>query len=154
MGSDESHFNVSLIVGDKVTRQCPQTTTFEDRVEPKRNWTEGLLLTSLTPYRLAKNRLTRAFNFTVSAAVVRNSYGCTCRVQVELLVLTTEPPLLVVAVSERPGGSGLQIAHGVMTAIMLGLVWRTSLSGLGDWLRLCLGNVSVIQVTTPWIVPR
>ena len=31
MGSDESHFNVSLIVRDKVTRQCPQTTTFEDR---------------------------------------------------------------------------------------------------------------------------
>ena len=29
MGSDESHFNVSLIVRDKVTRQCPQTTTFE-----------------------------------------------------------------------------------------------------------------------------
>ena len=27
MGSDESHFNVSLIVRDKVTRQCPQTTT-------------------------------------------------------------------------------------------------------------------------------
>ena len=24
MGSDESHFNVSLIVRDKVTRQCPQ----------------------------------------------------------------------------------------------------------------------------------
>ena len=29
MGSDESHFNVSLTVRDKVTRQCPQTTTFE-----------------------------------------------------------------------------------------------------------------------------
>ena len=28
MGSDESHFNVSLIVRDKVTKQCPQTTTF------------------------------------------------------------------------------------------------------------------------------
>ena len=27
-GSDESHFSVSLIVGDQVTRQCPQTTTF------------------------------------------------------------------------------------------------------------------------------
>ena len=27
MGSDESHFNVSLVVTDKVTRQCPQTTT-------------------------------------------------------------------------------------------------------------------------------
>ena len=28
MGSDESHFNISLIVRDKVTRQCPQTTFF------------------------------------------------------------------------------------------------------------------------------
>ena len=31
MGSDESHFNVSLIVRDKVTRQCPQTASFEDK---------------------------------------------------------------------------------------------------------------------------
>ena len=29
MDSDESHFNVSLLVRDKVTRQCPQTTTAE-----------------------------------------------------------------------------------------------------------------------------
>ena len=29
MGTDESHFNVSLTVRDKVTRQSPQTTTFE-----------------------------------------------------------------------------------------------------------------------------
>ena len=36
MGSDESHFNVSLIVRDKVTRQYPQTTTFEEKGEPKR----------------------------------------------------------------------------------------------------------------------
>ena len=27
MGSDESHFNVSLNVRDKVTKPCPQTTT-------------------------------------------------------------------------------------------------------------------------------
>ena len=27
MGSNVSHFSVSLIVLDKVTRQCPQTTT-------------------------------------------------------------------------------------------------------------------------------
>ena len=27
-GSDESHFKVSLIVRDNVTRQCLQTTTF------------------------------------------------------------------------------------------------------------------------------
>ena len=28
VGSYESHLNVSLIVRAKVTRQCPQTTTF------------------------------------------------------------------------------------------------------------------------------
>ena len=38
MGSDERHFKVSLIVRDKVTRQCPQITTFfEEKGEPKRN---------------------------------------------------------------------------------------------------------------------
>ena len=52
MGSDESHFNVSLIVRDKVTRQCPQTTTFEQKGgEPKQIQTEVPLLTTLTPYR-------------------------------------------------------------------------------------------------------
>ena len=51
MGSDESHFNVSLIVRDKVTRQYPQATTFEEKGEPKQIRTEVLLLTSLTPYR-------------------------------------------------------------------------------------------------------
>ena len=51
MGSDESHFNVSLIVRDKVTSQCPQTTTFEEKGEPKRYRTEVLPLASLTPYR-------------------------------------------------------------------------------------------------------
>ena len=51
VGSDESHFNVSLIVTDKVTRQCPQTTTFEEKGEPKRIRADVPLLTSLTPYR-------------------------------------------------------------------------------------------------------
>ena len=51
VGSDESHFNVSLIVRDKVMRQCPQTTTFEEKGEPKQIRTEVPLLTSLTPYR-------------------------------------------------------------------------------------------------------
>ena len=40
MGSNESHFNVSLIVRDKVTRQCAQTTAFYEKGEPKRNRTE------------------------------------------------------------------------------------------------------------------
>ena len=51
VGSDESHFNVLLIVRDQVTRQCPQTTTFEEKGEPKRIRTKVPLLTSLTPYR-------------------------------------------------------------------------------------------------------
>ena len=51
MCSDESHFNVSLIVRDKVTRQCPQTTTFAEKGQPKRIRTEVPPLTSLTPYR-------------------------------------------------------------------------------------------------------
>ena len=51
MGSDESHFNVSLIVRDKVIRQCPQTTPFEEKWEPKRIRTMAPPITSLTPYR-------------------------------------------------------------------------------------------------------
>ena len=52
MGSDESHFNVSLTVRDKDTRQCLQTTTFEEKGELKRIRTEVLLLTSLTLFPL------------------------------------------------------------------------------------------------------
>jgi len=44
MGSDEGHFNVSLIVGDKVTNKTVSTTIFEEEGEPKRNRTEVLLL--------------------------------------------------------------------------------------------------------------
>ena len=51
MGSDERHFNVPLIVRDKVTRHCPQTTISEEKEEPKRIRTKAPLLTSLTPYR-------------------------------------------------------------------------------------------------------
>ena len=54
MGSDESHFNVSLIVRDKVITQCPQITTFEEKRELKRNRTEALLLTSLTALPLGQ----------------------------------------------------------------------------------------------------
>ena len=54
MGSEESHFNVSLVVRDKVTRKCPETTIFEEKGEPKRIRTEVPLHTGLTPYRWAK----------------------------------------------------------------------------------------------------
>ena len=51
MASDENHFNVSLLARDKVRRQRPQTTIFEEKGEPQRIRTEVPLLTSLTPYR-------------------------------------------------------------------------------------------------------
>ena len=54
MGSDESHFKVSLIVRDKVTRQCPQTTTFEEKGEPKRYRTKVLPLTRPTALPLRR----------------------------------------------------------------------------------------------------
>ena len=57
MGSDESHFNVSLIVRAKVTRQCPQTTTFEEKGEPKWNRTE-VHLTNLQGFTARPIRLT------------------------------------------------------------------------------------------------
>ena len=50
MGSNKSHFNVSLIVRDRVTRQCPQTTSFEKKEEVKQSQSKVPLLTSLTPY--------------------------------------------------------------------------------------------------------
>ena len=52
--------NVLLIVRDKVTRQCPQTTTFEEKREPKRIWTEVSLITSQTA---RPNQLTAFFLF-------------------------------------------------------------------------------------------
>ena len=51
MGSDESHFNVSLIVRDKVTRLSTDYNLFGEKGEPRRIRTEVPLLTSLTPYR-------------------------------------------------------------------------------------------------------
>ena len=61
MGSDESHFNVSVIVKDKVTRrQCPQTTTFMKRKESR----SGI---EPRPYRLPALRLTaRPMRLTMS----------------------------------------------------------------------------------------
>ena len=57
LGSDERHFNVSITVTNKVTCQCPQTTTFKR--DESRSGTEPrsvILLTSLTarPSRLKR----------------------------------------------------------------------------------------------------
>ena len=52
MGSDESHFNVSLGRDGQSHRTVSTNhNLFEEKGEPKRYRTEVLPLTSLTPYR-------------------------------------------------------------------------------------------------------
>ena len=75
MGSDESHFNVSLVVRDKVTRQCPQTTTFEEKGEPKRYRTEVLPLTSLALPLGQTGSLEMCINLLFAYDRVRSSEG-------------------------------------------------------------------------------
>ena len=51
MGSDESHFNVSVGSGGQSHKTVSTNHNLsEERGEPKRNRTEVLPLTSLTPY--------------------------------------------------------------------------------------------------------
>ena len=58
VGSDESHFDVSLIVRDKVTTVSTDHNLFEEKGrDPKRKGAEALLLTSLT-LTAGPNRLT------------------------------------------------------------------------------------------------
>ena len=55
MGSDESHFNVSVgSDGQSHKKVSTNHNLFEEKGEPKRYRTEGLPLTSLRPYRQAK----------------------------------------------------------------------------------------------------
>ena len=55
MGSDESHFNVSVgSDGQSHGTVSTNHNLFEEKGEPKRYRTEVLPLTSLTPYHLAK----------------------------------------------------------------------------------------------------
>ena len=53
MGSDERHFNVSSVHCEGQSHKTVSTdhNLFEEKGEPKRNRTQILLLTSLTPYR-------------------------------------------------------------------------------------------------------
>ena len=50
MGSDESHFNVS-VGNDGQSYKITDHNLFEEKGEPKQYRTEVLPLTSLTPYR-------------------------------------------------------------------------------------------------------
>ena len=70
MGSNESHFNVS-VGSDGQSHKTVSTNhnLFEEKGEPKRYRTEVLPLTSLTPYRLTSSLLARGPYLTPSLAV-------------------------------------------------------------------------------------
>ena len=55
MGSDESHFNVSVGSDGQIHKtESTNHNLFEEKGKPKRYQTEVLPLTILTPYRYAK----------------------------------------------------------------------------------------------------
>ena len=60
MGSDESHFNVALIVRDSRKTVSTDHNLSEEKGEPKRYRTEVLPLTNLRPNRLT---LTKAYKY-------------------------------------------------------------------------------------------
>jgi len=57
MGSAESYFNVSLIVRDKVSRQCPQTTTLLKRKESRSGIEQRSFCLTARPNRLTSCNL-------------------------------------------------------------------------------------------------
>ena len=50
MGSDETHFNTSLIARDSHKKKSTDHNLVGEKEEPKRNRAEAVLLTSLTLY--------------------------------------------------------------------------------------------------------
>ena len=104
MGSDESHFNVSLIVRDKVIRQCPQTTTFEEKGEPKRIRTETPLFTSLTPYRYAKTGSRKMSDTNATFMIHRRRISSHCLWQDHLLQNSTHEEHLLLCKSAHSTG--------------------------------------------------
>ena len=92
MGSDENRFNVSLTVRDKVTRQCPQTTTFEERgdrsgietsCQPIKKITRKVLLVTLVQLSEIQTKVHRKVRFNLLSMVcVRDTDGrnsdCAC----------------------------------------------------------------------------
>ena len=97
----------SLIVTDKVRRQSPQTTTFEEG-EPERNRIEVLLLTSLTPYLQARPAHKRRNKVTVPSSA-RHSPCSHSRVAAALCMYRLEPlKRQVVSIKALPENIGRQ----------------------------------------------
>ena len=73
MGSDESHFNVSVGSDGQSHKTVPTNhNLFEEKGKLKRYQTEVLLLTSLTPYRWAKP----AHEYIHLGDVLTSLFGC------------------------------------------------------------------------------
>ena len=73
VGSDESRFNVLLVVMDKVTRQCLQTTTFLKRKRAKAESNRGPSAYQLKRLTARSNRLTRYCNSSLLIIILNKS---------------------------------------------------------------------------------
>ena len=124
MGSDQRQFNISLIVRDKVSGQCPQTTTFEEKGELKRIRTEVPLLTSLTLYRWAKPAHT--------AGPTQHLLFLT----IEVSVLSSKPRLFFHLTIRNPN---LAFPH-------------LSFNLCHNWLRHCRSILPLVYVTIGYII--
>ena len=79
MGSDESHFNVSVgSVGQSHKTVSTNHNLFEEKEEPKRYRTEVIPLTSLTPNRLTKVKLLRPLYITDQRTAHRQAVYVRC----------------------------------------------------------------------------
>ena len=77
MGSDESHFNVSLIVRDKVTRPCPQTTTFLKRNESRSGIEPRINGGSFIPWKI-RHQWPRIWNKRICNRIGKEALPCPC----------------------------------------------------------------------------
>ena len=75
MGSDESHFNALLTAMGQVTRQCPQTTTFEELGQPKRGVEPTSSAYQPNALPLSHTGLREAKGFSVDLRVCSRSMG-------------------------------------------------------------------------------
>ena len=67
---DESRFNVPFIVRGRVTRQCPQATTSEERGEPKVWRTADRVIEALRAHReMRRSTSVHAINQSISQSI-------------------------------------------------------------------------------------
>ena len=144
----EFFFSVSLIVRDKVTRQCSQTTTFEEKGEVMQNRAEVLLLTQTNALPLGHTG-PRAFLVWLWWALLENRLLC-WQISVTLLHISTA---LLANIGYFAGKSQL-LCWQISAALLAN---ATLLANLGDFTgksRLICWSRPVADLIRAWWVSQ